>query len=123
MTDDILLSLRGLKKYFRTSGGGVLHANERVDLDIGKGETLGVVGESGSGKSTLGRTVLGLYGATSGEIIYYGKTVFELAPKYVVGILKHPRRILRRAERLKARAERLRRRADAEELKKAKRKG
>ncbi|WP_459129598.1 ABC transporter ATP-binding protein [Guggenheimella bovis] len=49
-----------------------VHANEDINLEIYKGETLGLVGESGCGKSTLGRTILRLYPVTEGHIWYYG---------------------------------------------------
>ena len=60
--DDVLLRVRGLKKYFPVKQGflkrttGQLQAVDGVDLDVRRGETVGLVGESGCGKSTLGRT-------------------------------------------------------------------
>lgn len=56
---DPLLSIRSLTVEFDTPRG-VLIANNRVSLDVGAGETLGIVGESGSGKSVLCRAVLRL---------------------------------------------------------------
>ena len=53
----------------------MLHAVEDVNLDIHRGETLGLVGESGCGKSTLGRTLMGIYQPTKGKLIYDGKPV------------------------------------------------
>ena len=75
---DILLSTRGLKKYFPVKQGllrrtsGYLQAVDGVDLDIRRGETVGLVGESGCGKSTLGRTLLRLLEPTEGEITFDG---------------------------------------------------
>ncbi|HEY6274843.1 MAG TPA: ABC transporter ATP-binding protein [Streptosporangiaceae bacterium] len=54
-----LARLVNVSKTF-TSGGGVVHALERVNLDLLRAETLGLVGESGSGKTTLARVLLGL---------------------------------------------------------------
>jgi peptide/nickel transport system ATP-binding protein len=51
----------------------VLRAVDGVDLEIAKGEALGLVGESGCGKSTLGRCIVGLYTPTGGEIRYSGE--------------------------------------------------
>ena len=71
-----IVETRGLKKYFDVSKG-LLHAVDDVDLTINPMETLGVVGESGCGKSTLGRVLLGLLGATSGEVLYNGESIFD----------------------------------------------
>lgn len=65
-----------LKKYFPITRGvifqreiGAVKAVDGVSFYIDPSETLGLVGESGCGKSTVGRTVLGLYEATEGEIV------------------------------------------------------
>ncbi|MDF3917848.1 ABC transporter ATP-binding protein [Salinicola salarius] len=68
-----LLSVNGLNKVYRSSGGWFqpkreVVALEGIDFTVDKGETLGVVGESGSGKSTLGRCIVGLNTPDSGEI-------------------------------------------------------
>ncbi len=56
---EALLSIRGLRTAFDTSGG-LVRAVDGVDLDVMPGESLGVVGESGSGKSVTFASVLGL---------------------------------------------------------------
>lgn len=72
----ILLETKDLKKFFHTPGGE-LHAVDGVNLQIAKGETLGVVGESGCGKSTLGRSILRLSEPTSGQVIFNGKDIIQ----------------------------------------------
>ena len=49
-----------------------VHAVDRVDLAVSKGEVVGLVGESGCGKSTLGRMIAGLLDPSSGQVIYKG---------------------------------------------------
>ena len=73
-----LVETRHLKKYFKTSSGGNLHAVDDISLRIQRGKTLGVVGESGCGKSTLGRTILRLLEPTRGEILFDGKDIGRL---------------------------------------------
>ncbi len=57
----------------------ILKAVDDVTLEIRKGETLGLVGESGCGKTTLGRSIIKLYEATSGDIIYNGENITNLS--------------------------------------------
>ena len=54
-----LMTIRGLSVAFRTAAGEGL-AVENLDLDIRRGERLGLVGESGSGKSTAIYAILGM---------------------------------------------------------------
>lgn len=81
----VLLSVSDLKKYFpvSTSFGGTkkdlfVKAVDGVDLEVNKGEVLGVVGESGCGKSTLVNTILLLHPPTAGKVIFDGKDIFSL---------------------------------------------
>ena len=72
---DVILDIRNLKKYFYMPKGVVVHAVEGVDLQLKRGETLGLVGESGSGKSTIAYDVIGMYKPTSGEMIFDGEVL------------------------------------------------
>jgi oligopeptide/dipeptide ABC transporter ATP-binding protein len=63
-----LLSIRGLKTYFDTEAG-VAKAVDGVDLDVRRGEVLGLVGESGSGKSVTALSVLRLIPSPPGRIV------------------------------------------------------
>ena len=75
MKSEVLVKAEDLCKYFRIGGGRMLHAVENVNLEIHRGETLGLVGESGCGKSTLGRTLMGIYKPTKGKLLYAGKEI------------------------------------------------
>ncbi|MEC1373784.1 dipeptide ABC transporter ATP-binding protein [Heyndrickxia oleronia] len=71
-----LIEIKNLKKYFNI-GGQPLKAVDDLNLDIYPGETVGLVGESGCGKSTAGRTIIRLYEATEGEVLYNGKNIYD----------------------------------------------
>ena len=71
----VLVRIEDLCKYFRLSSKEELKAVDHVSFDIFRNETVGIVGESGCGKTTLGRTVLGLYPATSGRVLFDGMDV------------------------------------------------
>lgn len=73
---DTLIKAVDVKKHFKVNGG-FLHAVDGVNLEIKRGQTLGVVGESGCGKSTLGRVLIRLLEATSGEIFFEGKDILK----------------------------------------------
>jgi oligopeptide transport system ATP-binding protein len=73
-----LLQITDLKCYFPirrglfSRGKSFVKAVDGVNLEIKRGETLGIVGESGSGKSTLALTIAGLYKPFAGEIRFKG---------------------------------------------------
>lgn len=74
---DILYDVKNLKRYFPAKRG-IVKAVDDVTFQIARGETFSLVGESGCGKTTCGRTLLGVYPATSGTILYKGKDMSEL---------------------------------------------
>lgn len=69
-----LLEIKELSKHFPIRTGffnrqsGAIYAVNNLNLDIYKGETLGLVGESGCGKSTAGRCIIGLADLTKGSV-------------------------------------------------------
>lgn len=79
--NEILLEVNHLKKHFKMGRGKTLKAVDDVSFYIRKGETLGVVGESGCGKTTCGRTCIGLYDKTDGEVLYRGQDIHTLKGK------------------------------------------
>jgi oligopeptide transport system ATP-binding protein len=70
-----LLEIKNLKQYFNEGKVNEVKAVDNVSFDIFKGEVMGLVGESGCGKSTTGRTIIRLYDATDGEVLYDGVNV------------------------------------------------
>jgi peptide/nickel transport system ATP-binding protein len=72
--DTIILRAHNLKKHFHTKRG-IVRAADGVSFAINERETLGLVGESGSGKSTVAYTVMGIYPATSGELVFKGQDI------------------------------------------------
>ncbi|MGM0769909.1 MAG: ABC transporter ATP-binding protein [Pseudomonadota bacterium] len=74
-SDDTLVEVRALTNRF---GSHLVH--DELDLDIRRGEILGVVGGSGTGKSVLLRSIVGLHEPTNGEIRVFGQDLRALPP-------------------------------------------
>ena len=79
-----IVQIKDLVKEFPVHGGilqrrvGTVNAVAGVNLDIHKGETIGLVGESGCGKTTLGRMLVRLLEPTSGSIIFEGEDITHI---------------------------------------------
>ena len=104
---EVLLSISNLKQYFPLKKGRFVKANDGISIDIYKGETFGLVGESGCGKSTLGRTILQLYHQTYGRTMYYGRSLDELAPKYMYSTIKKFHKLRKEWKELAAKRDKL----------------
>ncbi len=82
-SDPVILRIQDVYKHFPIQGGFAardlaVRAVDGVNLEIRRGETLGLVGESGCGKSTLARVVTALMPATKGKIMFDGEEVTKL---------------------------------------------
>ena len=88
-----LVEVQDLKKHFPVTRGlvlqrqvGLVRAVDGISFTIQRGETLGMVGESGCGKTTAGRTMLGLYPATGGNVVIDGDDILRSRGKDVLKI-------------------------------------
>jgi peptide/nickel transport system ATP-binding protein/oligopeptide transport system ATP-binding protein len=83
-----------VKKYFPLEDRRVtwnkqyIKAVDGVSFDINRGETFSLVGESGCGKSTLGRTLIGMYPLSSGEVFIDGQNMGTLNPRELKAVRK-----------------------------------
>ncbi len=90
----VALQTKSLTKIYGGSGmrrrRREVHAARDVDIEIRRGETLGIVGESGSGKSTVARCIMRLVEPTAGEILLHGEGIGHLSTR---ALRPHRRRI------------------------------
>lgn len=82
--EEKILQVKDLSKFFKVGSSNLLKAVNEVSFHVNKGETFGLVGESGCGKTTIGRTIMGIYEKTSGQVLYNGEDVhaFNKEEKY-----------------------------------------
>ncbi|WP_122088721.1 ABC transporter ATP-binding protein [Halalkalicoccus subterraneus] len=86
-TDESLLTVRDLEKYYPITGGllkkqvGEVKAVDGVSFDVKRGETFAIVGESGCGKTTLGKTIARLHAPTGGSITFDGRDISDLSER------------------------------------------
>ena len=73
-----ILHIRGLTKKY-----GGLTANNNISFDVAEGEILSVIGPNGAGKSTLFKLIASFVHATSGEVLFKGVKISDLAPHKV----------------------------------------
>jgi peptide/nickel transport system ATP-binding protein len=90
-----LIEISNLTKHFPIYGGVFLRqiktvfALNGINLQVKKGETVGIVGESGCGKSTLGKTMLRLYDPTAGNIEFAGKDITHISQQELRSIRRN----------------------------------
>ena len=86
---EALLQIKDLEVRYATRAG-LVKAVDRVDLEVQRGETLGLVGESGCGKSTLGFSILRLIREpgeiVGGQILFDGEDLLQKTEQEMIGI-------------------------------------
>jgi oligopeptide/dipeptide ABC transporter ATP-binding protein len=96
---DTIIDIRDLAVHFALRGGslarlfgsdtGTVKAVDGINLQLRRGEVVGLVGESGSGKSTLGRALLGLAPATAGSIVFEDQDLAQLSRRRLRSLRRH----------------------------------
>ena len=85
---EVLVELQNLDEFFKIGKNKILKAVENVSFKIYRGETFGLVGESGCGKTTCGRTIINLYKATGGKVIFEGEDISKIDKKDIKSFKK-----------------------------------
>jgi branched-chain amino acid transport system ATP-binding protein len=76
-----LLSVKNLDKHF-----GGLHAVKQVNMEVERGEIVGILGPNGAGKTTLYNLLTSFIPADAGEVLFNGREIRGIAPHRIVGL-------------------------------------
>lgn len=85
--EDVIVKMRDMRVAFKIGSIERVIINH-LDLDIKRGEILGLVGESGSGKTTIGRALIRINKVSGGEVTYNGVKISGKIPKKTERLLK-----------------------------------
>lgn len=77
--ENVIIELKEMSKSFKVKNG-VVHALDKIDLKINRGEIFGIIGMSGAGKSTLVRCINLLERPTEGQVLFDGQDLTVLKP-------------------------------------------
>ncbi|MCK6457493.1 MAG: ATP-binding cassette domain-containing protein [Phycisphaerae bacterium] len=83
-SNNVIISVRDLRKYFDAPGGARVPVLSGITFDVYRGETLVIMGGSGCGKSTLLNCLIGEYQVDGGRIVYHTKDMPQ--PRDIVGM-------------------------------------
>lgn len=86
-TKDSILSIKDVHVKY-----GSIHALKGVNMEITKGDIIAILGSNGAGKSTMLKTISGLVRIDSGEMLYHGKSISNIATEKIaaLGIAQSP---------------------------------
>lgn len=76
-----MLKVNNLNTYY-----GKIHALKGIDIEISQGEIVTLIGSNGAGKSTLLNTITGVVPSSSGEVIFKGQNITNMAPHKIVDL-------------------------------------
>ncbi len=88
MSEDVIVQTRALSKVYRDFWGRQkVRALKALDLEVRRGEVLGLLGPNGSGKTTTIKLILGLLFPTAGEALVFGKRATDVSKNERIGYL------------------------------------
>jgi putative ABC transport system ATP-binding protein len=88
-TNEVIVSCQAVERTYEISGGEKVHALKGIDLDLRRGDLIGLMGRSGSGKTTLLNIIGGLDRPTAGDVVIDGHSVGALSDAEATELRRH----------------------------------
>jgi ABC-type lipoprotein export system ATPase subunit len=89
MSDDIVIKMQDLHKYYYLANGDEVQVLRGIDLEIKRGEFVALMGESGGGKTTLLNIMGCLHPLTSGKYFLEGENIGEVKDDYTLAFIRN----------------------------------